>query len=284
MKIAVLNISIGEYVVFWEDFYKSAQKNFMVDCEREFFVFTDKDEIFAEDDKHVHKIYQKDMGWPFNTMKRFHMFRGILDELKEFDYIFFANGNALFTYPLTSEILKRDLITVEHPGMHLKKVEEIPFERRKESNAYVRYGDEKKYVQGAFYGATFQRFQDMVILLDELTESDLEKNIIAVWHDESFLNYYVTYNDNIQILGWQYLKYEEFVLPYDGAIVLRDKKKWINKANGRLQGRVGIKETLKLGARNVKWYIGIKLGIIRRCYIKDEKNKYVDIEVGDDNR
>lgn len=279
MKVAVLNISISEYVCFWEEFYKTAKKNFMTDCEKEFFVFTDSDYIYGLKNEDVHKYYQEDMGWPFNTMKRFQMFRRILADLEEFDYVFFINGNAVFKHPLTSKIIIKDVITVEHPGFHFAKSSSAPFERRSDSRAKVEYGQERKYVQGAFYGAKYSAFCQMVEELDDLTEADLKENIVAVWHDESFLNHYVAVHDNIQILGWQYLKYEEYVMPYKPIIELRNKRKYLSMDNGRFQNRNNRFNMLILFLRNIKWGICIALHIYKKCTIEDGMGNYIDFDI-----
>lgn len=264
MKIAILNISIGDYIVFWKDFYLSAKANFMTDCEKEFFVFTDKEEIYSKDAADVHTFFQENLGWPYNTMKRFNMFRRIMDNLSDFDYIFFANGNAEFVSPLTSDLIEKDTITVEHPGFHFTPIADAPFERNPKSRAYVKHGDEKTYVQGAFYGATFESFKKMVTELDDLTEADLKEGIIALWHDESFLNHYVCSHDDVQILGWQYLKYEEYVMPYKAVIQLRDKRKYLTNKNGRFLNENFLKKRILLFFRNVKWWVLIRLGLINK--------------------
>ncbi len=279
MKVAILNISIGDYAVFWKDFYLSAKQNFMVDCDREFFIFTDKDNIFGNDQDDVHILYQEDMGWPFNTMKRFHMFRSILDQLEGFDYIFFVNGNALFSYPLTSDLITKNLVVVEHPGMHFVSNNDAPYERRKVSRAYVAKGNEKKYVQGAFYGGSYARFSEMVIELDNKTEDDLRRGIIAVWHDESFLNHFVSYHPDIQILGWQYLKYEEYVMPYPPIICLRDKRRYLTPQNGRYKNDHFGVFRMKMVLRNAKWRCFILLKKIKKQRVKDNNGHWIDFDI-----
>ena len=43
--LAVLYICTGAYVAFWRDFYPNFKANFLPDCDRTFFVFTDADHI-----------------------------------------------------------------------------------------------------------------------------------------------------------------------------------------------------------------------------------------------
>ena len=280
MKIAILNISIGEYICFWKKFYLSAEKNFLIDCDKEYFVFTDSAFLYQETDKKVHKIYCEDMGWPYNTMKRFHLFLSIEKELMKFDYVIFVNANAVFRQCLTSKIVLtgKDIITVEHPGMHFKKKEELPFEVREESSAFVPMEQRDIYVQGALIGGYIPQFMEFIKKMDQWIGEDLKKGIVAVWHDESFLNKYVAENKNVQVLGWQYLKYEEYVMPYQPVIELRNKKKYLTKANGRFKGRNAWYSGIYLWIRNMKWRIGIKMGKYKRCNILD-KDSYIDLDI-----
>lgn len=281
MNIAVLSINIGDYIVFWDDFYNSAEENFFPDSKKTYYVFTDKDNYRGLYKSNVKVIHQENLGWPFNTMKRFHMFLSILEELKGFDYIFFANANAKFVKKIDSGIISKDkqIITVEHPGYHLKTISQKPFERRRGSLAYVPLDQGKYYVQGAFYGGQTNAFLRMIEELDNLTEQDLNKNIVAIWHDESFLNMYVSkYPELVQILGWQYMYYEEYVLPYDPVILLRNKRKYLTNKNGRFRGENFTVKKITLFLRNLKWNI-----LIHTRKMKKENNikngEYFNIDI-----
>ena len=285
MKIAILNISIGNYRIFWPDFYLSCMKNFLPDLEKHFFVFTDDIDSFPYiDNGNISLYYQENMGWPFNTMKRFHLFNRIKTALEEFDYIFFINGNALFKKKIYSNIINsnKTVISVQHPGYYNKKVNQFPYERRIESNAYIPYGEGKYYVQGAFVGGTKVGFLEMCEKLEKDTEEDIRKKIIAVWHDESFLNKYFYDNKQAQILGHQYLSFEEIVFPYEAPIVLRDKRKYmdLNKFRGFDKGEAKKNiNHIKTKLRNIREKILILIGIRKRISYIDENNNYIDYDI-----
>ena len=63
LKIAILYICTGKYDIFWQEFYQSCEKNFLLNCQKEYFVFTDANHIYAENTASIHKIYQKNLGW-----------------------------------------------------------------------------------------------------------------------------------------------------------------------------------------------------------------------------
>ena len=278
MRVAIISINIGAYHIFWEEFYKTAEKNFMIECEKEYFVFSDAINMFQQTDPKVHYLYHEDMGWPYNTLKRFLLFSSISEKLKNFDYIFFINANAVFCIPLDSSFIldSKKIIVVEHPGRHGDNPFTIPWERRKESCAYVSYEDGKLYVQGAFIGGRSDAFIKMSEELAEKTEIDIKKGIIAKVHDESYLNMYIIGRDDVQILGWQYLYFEECTYPYKPVIMLRNKRPYITNKNGRYLGRNFKKDEFFLFLRNIKWRVFIKLRLYRWHDLTDSDGKYID--------
>lgn len=281
MKIAILSINLGEYKIFWKRFYESSKNNFLPEYSKTYYVFTDAESIEYQDNEDIILKSHEDMGWPFNTMRRFHLFMTLKDELEQYDYIFFANANAEFVYPLTKEILipEKNLIAVEHPGRHGDPVETIPFERRKESRAYISVEEGRIYVQGAFIGGKSKAFLEMCDILDKLTEKDLKEGIIAVVHDESFLNMYVNKRKDVQILGWQYLYFEDVNRPYIPVIQLRSKINYLSKSNARYVGLNRFKYRVLGGVRNMKWWVLIKLHIYKWYDVIDKDGNYLDLDI-----
>lgn len=70
-SIGILYICTGPYVLFWEDFYKSFQKKFLIDFEKRYFVFTDAEEIYGQENQNVKKIKIEPQPWPLITLLRF---------------------------------------------------------------------------------------------------------------------------------------------------------------------------------------------------------------------
>lgn len=109
----------------------------------EYYVFTDSPKLYDEENnKHIHRIKQKNLGWPDNTLKRFHIFLRIKEQLeRETDYLFFFNANLLFTSPIGKEILppsdSNGLLGTMHPGFYNKPNSEFTYERRDASTAYI---------------------------------------------------------------------------------------------------------------------------------------------------
>lgn len=73
-KVAALYIATGRYTVFWPEFYESAEKYLLKDCEVHYFVFTDAATLPGGDNPRVHICAQDAYSWPFATLRRFEIF------------------------------------------------------------------------------------------------------------------------------------------------------------------------------------------------------------------
>ena len=227
VKIASLYICTGKYSIFWEEFYKSAQKNLFPNSEKHFFVFSDASpELFSN--KYISYIYQPKLGWPDDTLQRFHMFSRILEELNKYDFIFFFNANILFLEKIHEDILPTNdegLLFVQHPGFFDKEHNDFPYERNKKSTAFIPYDKGEYYVCGGINGGTAQSYIKMIQELKASIDIDTNNKIIAVWHDESHINKYITHN-RYKILSPEYAYPEDWKLPFSPKILILDKNKF----------------------------------------------------------
>jgi hypothetical protein len=193
MRIAVTTIATGKYDIFIDGLVESCDKYFLPGLEKKYFVFTDSVNIGSP--KNVIRVEQKKLGWPFDTIMRFHMFNSIKKQLEEFDYIFFMNANMKVVSTVGSSILETPrgcgLIVTLHPGFYLKDKKSYPLERNPMSSFYFPKGKEKNYFQGCFNGGKSNEFLKMSEELSRLIDSDLGENIMPIWHDESALNWYM---------------------------------------------------------------------------------------------
>ena len=191
-KIAVLYISTGKYIVFWEKFYQEMEKYFLPNHQVTYFLITDHMDLKVPDN--VRKVYQQQLPWPYITLKRYHFFMGIEDQLKEFDYVFFLNGTLLPKQKIDEEILpteEQGIMVALHPGYYLGKPAHFPYERKRKSQAYLSKNEGQYYVAGGLNGGTSKAFLKLSKDIMEMTDKDLQNNIIPVWHDESMLNKYL---------------------------------------------------------------------------------------------
>lgn len=192
MKIAILYICTGAYTVFWPEFFSSCEKFFFPDEEKRYFVFTDG--LQQLDAHNVQRIEQACMGWPYDTLKRFSLFKAIENDLMSFDLIFFCNANVEFLSCVGKEILpleKEKIIVVEHPYYTHRNRPSFPYEDNKSSLAYIPEDMGAYYVCGGFNGGYGDAYLNMIDSLDKNIQIDQANGIIAKWHDESHLNRYI---------------------------------------------------------------------------------------------
>lgn len=192
-KVAVLYISTGNYIRFWEDFYKYMKKHFLLRHDVTYFLITNHMDIKVNDD--VIKIYQEQLPWPYITYKRYHFFTAIEDKLKDFDYIFFLNGNLLPQTEIDEEIFpsqEQGLMGSIHPGHYLREKTHYRYERNPKSLAYVPLNQEAPhYLAGGLNGGTSSEFLKMSKELMKWTDVDIKNNVMPAWHDESMFNKYI---------------------------------------------------------------------------------------------
>ncbi|MDR3061219.1 MAG: glycosyl transferase family 6 [Dysgonamonadaceae bacterium] len=228
MNIGILYICTGNYTIFWNDFYLSCEKKFFPGKERYYFVFTDGN-INTFGNPNVQIIHQPKLGWPYDTLMRFKMFIGIEDKLRQTDYLFFFNANMIVKEPVGEEILPSDdeeLVVAMHPTYFMETdPDKYSYDRNPESLAYIPIGEGKEYVQGAFNGGKSEKFLTMCRILDDNTDKDLSRNVIALWHDESHLNRYIL-DKHVKVLHPGYIYPEGRDLPFEMIMYTRKKKKY----------------------------------------------------------
>lgn len=231
-KIAILYICTGKYDIFWKDFFLSAEKFFLPKHHKEYFIFTDK-ELYAQDTcSRIHKFYQENLGWPFNTLKRFEMFLRIKEQLKNFDFIFFMNANLEFLKEVNEEFLpiEENFTLAQHAGFYYNKPVEFTYDRNPKSTAYIPYDRGKYYVCGGMNGGKTKYYLELIQTLYENTEKDLQNNVIALWHDESHLNHYILDRNDYKLLhpGYCYPQDQDNIPECECFILARNKDRYFD--------------------------------------------------------
>lgn len=247
-KYAIIYICTGGYSVFWKDFFSSAEQFFLVDAIKDYYVFTDDNELMMINSDHVYTYYCKKMGWPYDTLLRWDRICGIQDLLVKYDYVVFCNANMKFLDVVSSAIFEKTSITLCSYTSPADKPDDMPLERRSESKAYVPYGsNHTKYVAGGFILGQAAAFLKMARELREWTEQDLRKGIIPVWHDESMLNAYLhLYSTELSVyyVGAEFVAIEE-------RLKSGDAPKAIFRNKDRYGGNIGIRYNVTLGKLDI---------------------------------
>lgn len=226
-KVVVFYIATGRYLVLWKEFYATFKKYFLPNCDRHVILFTDAPKVENIDDD-VTLVSIPSYSWPYITLLRFHIFMDSYNLWKDADYVFFMNANYSFKRKISKNILpKEGLVAGHHSSFWNHHPDKLPYERNSKSTAYVPYGQGKYYYQGALIGGTTSAFATMSRELSRRIDEDLKNEIIAVWHDESHLNCYLSEVGAKKLHRyylWPEERYKWFRKPFVYAI-LRDKGK-----------------------------------------------------------
>lgn len=299
MRIAILYICTGKYDIFWKDFYSGSEKYFLTDTQKHYFVFTDAEKIFNEENKNIHKIYQKNLGWPDNTLMRFDIFSNIISELNNFDYIFFFNADLCFLKDVNSEefipLNDKNLLATIHPGYFNKKNNKFQYERNNLSTAFIPQGSGEKYFAGGLNGGKTKYFVEAILKIKENINIDKKNKITAVWNDESHWNNYLLNRKDIKILDPGYLYPESSNIKFDKKIMIRDKRKYFNYqqiGKENINKNMNTLKTIKKNIEEIKfiqhstfWYLIKKwinrLNLLKTIY-RNKKNEAVKSYIKND--
>ncbi|WP_198331928.1 glycosyltransferase family protein [Psychrobacter aquimaris] len=229
-SVAILYIATGRYTVFWEYFYRSAEKHLLPNSNKHYVLFTDNLALISKqtDYPNVTMIKQEALGWPYSTLMRFKFFLGARSIIEKYDFIFYFNANTEFL----SDITEDELLPLDHheelslgvqPHMfHLNK-RAYTYDRNPQSQAYIPYHKGKYYFTGALNGGKSHAYLQMCETLNQNTELDLKNNVIALWHDESQLNKFALDRTDIKVLPPYFTRGEHEYWKKSSKIMFSDK-------------------------------------------------------------
>lgn len=227
MKIGVLYIATGKYDIFWKEFFDSSEKFFLIDHEIHYFVFTDADQLYMEGSSRVHKFHQESLPWPLPTLRRFSTFQKARRELEGMDFLYFFNANMMFIDYIDESFLPaggKTLAFLRHPLQCFRERDKFTYDRNKKSLAYIPFGHGEHYFMGALNGGVAASYLSMVDELEKRVADDERRNVLALWHDESHLNWYaIQHKEKVLPLDPCYGYPEGRSLPFLKKIVILDK-------------------------------------------------------------
>ena len=192
-SIAIIFIGTGKYVSFFKNFYATNVKLFLPNSHKKYYVFTDNFEqsgVPLHDDIVVIDI--EALQWPYSTLYRYKNINNIKKRLSVHSHVIYIDADMYVHAEINEKEFfdhNKPLFGVQHPGNYLNGIK--PFAKNADSLAYVSNSEDYNlYYQGCFWGGTIKEILSLVDTLSKRIEIDLEKNIIARWHDESHLNKY----------------------------------------------------------------------------------------------
>ena len=224
MKICILTIATNKYLQFVEKLYDDIAEKFLPDAEVNCLLFTDHEIEETSENVRVHYIDHE--PWPMPTLKRYNYFVKEKDYILEHDYCFYLDADMRIDAPVGEEVLS-DLVATQHGYQSMHPKEQMSYDRNPECLAYVAPGDEVTYYAGGFNGGKTTKFMEMAEVIADRVNRDLEKDIIALWHDESHMNRYMIDNPPTLALNPEYCYAEEFIgtqYPFQNPKIIALKK------------------------------------------------------------
>jgi hypothetical protein len=225
--IGIFYICTGKYSVFWDGFYKSAEQYFCPGYTKRYFVFTDQ-QIDTGGNENIHIIHQEKLGWPYDTLMRFHMFKKVKQEALTCDYLFFFNSNMVFLKKVTANMILPDkghpFVATQHP-FYYESTADAPFETDQASLAYTDFHQASHYVAGGLSGGFAEQYMKMSEDIAANIDDDLSRDIIAKWHDESHWNNFCS-KHTYKVLHPGFITPESRLktIPFKTYIVVLDKE------------------------------------------------------------
>ena len=226
MKICILTIATNKYLQFVEKLYEDISEKFCPGAEISCLLFTDHEIEESGDNVRVHYIDHE--PWPMPTLKRYNYFVKEKDFILEHDYCFYFDADMRIDGLVEMDEVCIDLVATRHGYQSLMDPSSQSFDRNPKSLACVPL-DEKTvtYYAGGFNGGKTEVFMEMAETIAERVNKDLEKNVVALWHDESHMNRYLIDTPPTLDLDPTYCYAEEFIgtnYPYKPGKIIALKK------------------------------------------------------------
>jgi len=215
-NVGLCVMATGRYDTYAQKMIDSARTYFCQGHNVTFFVFTDGCITKSED---VTKVHQDRLGWPYDTLQRFHVYYQNKDLFQNMDYLFAIDADMLFVAPVGDEILG-DRVATQHPGFVGKRG---TYETNSLSRACIRTDEGQQYFAGGFYGGSREEFIHLLHVTKEQIDADLALGFIAIWHDESHLNRFFIDHPPTRILNPSYCYPEDWPLPYPQKLLALNK-------------------------------------------------------------
>ena len=224
-EIGILMVATNAYLSRWQETVLSLERNSLKDVNTRIYLFTNRIDEAATWAKVNLQRFELEVypingwGWPEATLHRYEVFNAALPHITEEILMYLDSDMEIrsdFSELLNPLYWKNGIALVAHPGYQLpagvSRLRHFLFnprkfvrwmvdavrnsgaqgawETRSESMAFVPRRRRHIYVHGAIWFGRNSDFGHLCRTLSERVRIDLENGVIAVWHDESHLNWY----------------------------------------------------------------------------------------------
>lgn len=189
--VALHLIATDRYTEFLDKIIRSAKKYFFPALRRHIVIYSNDTNVvnqlsFDHPTIEFHFKHINHESWPYVTLKRFEYFSSMNLNV---DYSFYIDVDSEFIGELDNSFLPQWFAATEHP----LEIQTNQLEKNPNSRAYLPNRTER-YFCGGFFGGHQNHFMHLSTLLAGRIRDDLNRRVMAVWHDESHLNWYLYYH------------------------------------------------------------------------------------------
>jgi hypothetical protein len=200
--LAILFIATGDYSNLIQANLDSIQKYNHPYETIEFHVYTDDLSRVLISKHKIHLHEWRETKWPYATLLRYEAILGNEKLLDKYSHLLYLDVDMKVKSPLP-KISFNKLFAVEHPGYKNKKVK--PFEKSLLSKAFFQQEPASIYVCGGVQGGGKGIFIEAMKQMKADIQIDLDKGVIAIWHDESHWNKFINLDQSrVEIFGREY--------------------------------------------------------------------------------
>lgn len=197
MRIAISTILTDSYWSRYETLKKSIDNYFLKNHDVKFFTYTNK----SQSANNIFNISH--LPSPLITLMKFNYLIQQQDVYKNFDLIYFIDGDCEVVNVIDEEIFPTDempIVVTKHPWQHYNST---LYDENPSSTAYVNDSGNNHYLQACFFGGYVEDVINMSVDIHTLIKEDLKKRYIAKWFDESYMNKYLL-NKSLKFLDCGY--------------------------------------------------------------------------------
>jgi len=196
--IGIYYIGTGIYINNFNSFVESV-KNFFPNNHKTIILLSDTTEKYntlSTDNITINQYFIEDHPWPIVALFRFHY---LLKYKIDTDYVFFFNSNSVIKPNRLIDWFDENKINVTKHFAYRSGIKTtyellIPSDDNPNSTSYI--GNiEYTYCQSGFFGGPSNLIYNMCEDITQMINIDLNNNIIAKWHDETYFNKWL-YNKN----------------------------------------------------------------------------------------
>lgn len=227
-------VATNSYLERWKDTVLSLEQSSLFDVSTRIHLFTNRpEEALSWSRENLERLNVRAYpigawGWPEATLLRYEFFLTKINQIAEPVLMYLDSDMEVrsdFSKFLEPEQWAHGLAFVRHPGYSsphgfalmqylIRNPRKIvthslgvlknggasgSWETRSWSKAYVPRKMRKTYVHGAVWFGKNDDFKRLCTILSIRTQEDLSNGVIAVWHDESHLNWFLA-NQDVTVL------------------------------------------------------------------------------------